>query len=986
MLAQDRFNDNIERWSVFCKPEAEQLRNLKCSRIFFVDTDSKVLNIYQDVNGNREYFHSLEDPVAEAKSWFEQLEMHGLNVLYVYGVGLGYYYEAAREWLKNENHFLIFLEDDLEVIYRLFETETGSRILFDKQVRLLHFVRFNPMDDVWINTTQLFSEYVHSLSALEYYARKDDGLLPQIHAILSYWTNYHQATTAEYRTFGHHFFTNFFLNLKMLPQSYQAKELFGKFVGVPAIICGAGPSLDKNLSVLEQLGDRALIFAGATAMNAVNSHGFLPHFGTGIDPNSAQLTRLIMNNAFEVPYLYRSRLYPEALRFVHGPKLYVPGAGGYRISNWLEEKLNIPGFSVDEGFNVVNFSLSLAIAMGCNPIILVGLDLSYSETQSYHSGVRSHPTHVRRRDFRTKTMQEDLLIKSDIYGNPVYTVWKWVSESFWYTQVAHTNPNVLFINATEGGIGMMGIPNRPLIEVKEYLLQNKYDFRVWTHGEIQNATMPPTVTEENINQYIAELETSLINCEVYSLAIMVELEKLAISINNGGEIPPDFMNDVARENLEKLKKEVAYTFILEEFVISYPSVNRLKYQQIDIDSSINENEKAARRVLMEAGKYKLLRDAALVNHALMKYFVFEAPETMTYTSSDSQIKVDGTQKGYSFDDQVLSINDPDLNLNVNEPVPEGKSIIKHVVSYTNDAPKVEQHYLDGVLHGPVSFFAEDGQLLARSWYVHGIQQGKAWFYYNSGEVYSIQRFQDGVWNGIQQFYYKNGILKSLLNYSQGQLDGEVSLYYPSGLKKRMLNFSNGKRHGYERLWNEKAALVLEAEFREDVPVGVARTWHPNGQVAQEITFDDTGKTKSIQSWDAIGNLIPEEKSDYFDSVTKQTQMLTKSLEEVFSSLHKVMPILVQSAKKQEDIESQMTALKQQLENLEAMGKHLMEVSGLEGEGGMEDIWKTPTTHRELQKQLKLKTAQLTQAIEGIQTILLKAKDALEKPDNNKDER
>ena len=57
----------------------------------------------------------------------------------MYGLGLGYYYEAAYEWLeksKSKERYLIFLEDDLEVIRLFLETELASKILNDKQARL----------------------------------------------------------------------------------------------------------------------------------------------------------------------------------------------------------------------------------------------------------------------------------------------------------------------------------------------------------------------------------------------------------------------------------------------------------------------------------------------------------------------------------------------------------------------------------------------------------------------------------------------------------------------------------------------------------------------------------------------------------------------------------------------------------------------------------------------------------------------------------
>src|ERR1700732_3234795 len=44
--------------------------------------------------------HSSKGAVAEATAWFSSLSLRDVSLLCVYGVGLGYYYEAAQVWVK----------------------------------------------------------------------------------------------------------------------------------------------------------------------------------------------------------------------------------------------------------------------------------------------------------------------------------------------------------------------------------------------------------------------------------------------------------------------------------------------------------------------------------------------------------------------------------------------------------------------------------------------------------------------------------------------------------------------------------------------------------------------------------------------------------------------------------------------------------------------------------------------------------------------
>ena len=84
-----------------------------------------------------------------AKSWFQQLKLTDVEVLFVYGVGLGEYYEAIKGWLKKDRkRSLIILEDSLESIYYLFHEKSGSSLLHNKQVRLFYFERFEEVKDI----------------------------------------------------------------------------------------------------------------------------------------------------------------------------------------------------------------------------------------------------------------------------------------------------------------------------------------------------------------------------------------------------------------------------------------------------------------------------------------------------------------------------------------------------------------------------------------------------------------------------------------------------------------------------------------------------------------------------------------------------------------------------------------------------------------------------------------------------------------------
>jgi len=944
------FEKNLKRWALLNPNEADAIASLEHFTTFIVQTLSGQLTLTKEKDGKRFSLYS-DDPLKEASEWFSSLDLTNVNILYVYGVGLGYYYEPAKEWLKNPQHFLIFVEDDLEVIYRLLNSEQGEKLLQNKQVRIQWFPKDTDTDELWSHLAELFSQNEYRLSALHSYAKEFPDMLLVINAKLGFWNNIHQAIHYEYSNYGQHFYINYYQNLSKLPSSYLASGLYNQFKGIPAIICGAGPSLDKNIALVKQLSNKAVIFAGGTAMNAINSIGLLPQFGLAIDPNEEQNTRLIMNTAFEVPYLYRGRVCPSVLDNIHGAITYVTGSGSMTGPDWFEKKLGITAPKVEEGFNVINFSTALACEMGCNPIILVGVDLAYSNKKSYQSGVTRHPLH-HRKNFISKGIHEELLVKNDIYGQPVHTLWKWVSESVWYTRFAQAHPNVLFINATEGGIGMMEIPNKPLQEVADHFLQREIDLNVFAHGELQNCLMPPSVNQENINEIAKEMIGSLTRCQDYYQI----LYDVTIAI---AQDPSKSTSESVQIFTSKIQQEDGYQAILKDFEEFLHDSNKLELEQIDYDADLTEGERLTRKVLVEAQCYRDLQEIAAAHEAMIRMLVLKMPilEFMAEAASGTPVQSSALQ-GAS-----LKEVDP-----LNEA--PGRAV---QIEYPNGSKKMEYFYLDNQLHGPCVFYGEDGAILAQSFYVHGLQQGLATFFYSSGQLFSEQQYVDGVWDGEQRYYYKSGQLKTVMEYLRGLLQGPVTLYYPDGKKKRELGYQQGMRHGWERSWDIAGRLILEVQYLNGKPIGAARSWHVNGQMAQEVLYNEESHIVHSYHWTAEGQLIPESlavEEDYFDAVTRNTGTLTESLTNVCEQLNIITPLLTDEKLLHKDL----TDLHDAIEHLQKINEELVFESGIQNPNTEESIWKTPSMQREMQNKMKEITEKLQRDLDHMQDIIGKNDD------------
>lgn len=237
-------------------------------------------------------------------------------------------------------------------------------------------------------------------------------------------------------------------NIAHFSRSFLVNNMADRYRGIPAVIVGAGPSLERDLETLRQLSSRALIVAGGSAIRALSAHGIAPHFALALDPNEEEITRVV--SQFPVPLLYATRLHPEVLNRWRGPLGYIRAGMGGMPEAWCESELglNCPPIHLHpESYSVTPVAVELATFFGCSSATLVGVDLAYTGGRRYAAGVEG-----------PETREPMLLQKRDVHGNPIQTSLQWELESRALTAAARRLP---LFNAGQG-LAIPGVPHRPL--------------------------------------------------------------------------------------------------------------------------------------------------------------------------------------------------------------------------------------------------------------------------------------------------------------------------------------------------------------------------------------------------------------------------------------------------------------------------------------------------------------------------------------------
>lgn len=257
---------------------------------------------------------------------------------------------------------------------------------------------------------------------------------------------------------------NLFSNVFKLSKAFDIGKFKGQFKGVPAIICGAGPSLNAQKEMLKSLEDKALIFAGGTTISVLSQMGIEPHMAFAMDPNKEEYDRLRQNLNMMTPLIYGTRVQKDIFRCFAGAYGYLKTDTGGLFETHIDEALGVQNYGIlenlsDEALSVTMIALMTAIYLGCETIYFAGVDLSFKKDQRYSGQIlRSWENALKKDDLR-----------------PI----KWMMEKDVVDDVAAKHPEISFYDATGDGLTFRNV------KVKRF---NLSDFRIQESlkGKIDN--------------------------------------------------------------------------------------------------------------------------------------------------------------------------------------------------------------------------------------------------------------------------------------------------------------------------------------------------------------------------------------------------------------------------------------------------------------------------------------------------------------------
>ncbi len=169
-------------------------------------------------------------------------------------------------------------------------------------------------------------------------------------------------------------------------------ELAGACEGRPAVVVAAGPSLERTIDALAQPGvrDRVVIVAVQTVLKPLLARGIRPHYVTALDHH--EISRrfyegLSAEDVRGVTLVAEPKANPAILDAFPG---VIRCPADELLDEILGEGLARDMGRIEPGATVAHLAYELARHLGCDPVILTGQDLAFTDGQYYSAGAAIH--------------------------------------------------------------------------------------------------------------------------------------------------------------------------------------------------------------------------------------------------------------------------------------------------------------------------------------------------------------------------------------------------------------------------------------------------------------------------------------------------------------------------------------------------------------------------------------------------------------------
>jgi len=392
--------------------------------------------------------HNETDPEGVARHTAKKIT-HTEGVLVLLGMGLGYLAKVLGQRVNEECALLVY-EADPGIFKTAMERVDLTKLLSSSMVKIL--VGSEAKVGTWcyfymlktVGNVQVISyEPAFRVAPTLYRQKRDKELLPHTQNNLINHATAHRLGPLFVRGM-----LEAFPHVVKVPGVNQIRNLFA---GKPAVLIAAGPSLAKNVHDLKMAKGRAVLISVDTVLGYLLARGIIPDFVVSVDPQDETYTKYHgVDIPREVALVFHPSCNAEIVKHFPGPKYVTASSmGPYQ---WLQRFWPEKGNLEDNMQCQMHLGFNLAQGLGCDPIMIVGHDLCYTDDLM----------HVKGGSYLTKEDETMLVAEGvktrDMFGHIVGTYPVFMGYKATMEHKIEAFPGRV-VNATEGGVNIQGAEN-----------------------------------------------------------------------------------------------------------------------------------------------------------------------------------------------------------------------------------------------------------------------------------------------------------------------------------------------------------------------------------------------------------------------------------------------------------------------------------------------------------------------------------------------
>ncbi len=319
------------------------------------------------------WLHSRYDPQSEGRRIADEAISTGAELLVLLGLGLGY---AARAALSSCASIVV-VESSTAWLAAELRADNLVDIISDERCTLILCPEGRGLAEYLDEVTPRSIAVIENGAMLAAFPQAAESFRSQI----SRYRKKDEINAATLRRFGRLWVRNLSRNVRSAAVRPGLTSLYGLFKGMPALVLAAGPSLDEITGLLPELAERMVIVCVDTALRSALRAGVEPDFIIVVDPQYWNMRHLDRCTSPGSILVTEAAVWPSVLRFSSRQTALCSSI--YPLGRYVEDRLGPPKGSLGAGGSVATTAWDFARVLGCAPLYMAGLDLSFPDGKTH---------------------------------------------------------------------------------------------------------------------------------------------------------------------------------------------------------------------------------------------------------------------------------------------------------------------------------------------------------------------------------------------------------------------------------------------------------------------------------------------------------------------------------------------------------------------------------------------------------------------------